>query len=257
MALSHSPPPSPARGEGADCGSLAAERRSGGGAEYLGPPGTRAESQLAAGSVEVVARRELEQLPEWRMAFAGLRKDHRYYELVEDTLEQEFEHRYFVVRDADGEVVAIQPFLLLDQDLLAAAAAGIGATAARVRRVWPRFLRLRTLMIGCAAGEGHLGARDGPHRQLAARLLADAVLGHARALGAPLIVLKEFPANDRGALQCFPARGFTRVPSLPMTRLDIDYPSFEAYLERALSRKTRRDLRRKFQIGRASCRERV
>jgi len=62
-------------------------------------------------------------------------------------------------------------------------------------------------------------------------------------------VLKEFPASYRGALECFLAEGFTRVPSLPMTRLDIDYPSFEDYLERALSRKTRRDLRLKFRAA--------
>jgi hypothetical protein len=204
------------------------------------------------GRVDVAARGEVGQLREWRDAFADLRKDHRYYELVEDTLAQGFEYRYFVVRDAHGGVVAIQPFLLLDQDLLAGAGPGVGALAGRVRRAWPGFLRLRTLMIGCAAGEGHLdGGRGGgePRERTCARLLAGTVLRHARALHAPLIVLKEFPAKYRGALECFSARGFTRVPSLPMTRLDIDYPSFEDYLQRALSRKTRRDLRLKFRTA--------
>ena len=212
----------------------------------------RAEPSLPDGRVDVAARGELGHLREWRDAFADLRKDHRYYELVEDTLAQDFEYRYFVVRDAHGGIVAIQPFLLLDQDLLAGAGESIGALAGLVRRPWPRFLRLRTLMIGCAAGEGHLdGGRGGdePRQRACARLLAGTVLRHARALGAPLIVLKEFPAKYRSALECFSARGFTRVPSLPMTRLDIDYPSFEDYLQRALSRKTRRDLRLKFRAA--------
>jgi hypothetical protein len=212
----------------------------------------RAEPNLPEGRVDVAARAELGRLREWRDAFADLRKDHRYYELVEDTIAQDFEYRYFVVRDAHGGVLAIQPFLLLDQDLLAGAGESIGALAGLLRRFWPRFLLVRTLMIGCAAGEGHLdGGRGGDEsrERASARLLAGAVLRHARALRAPLIVLKEFPANYRSALECFLARGFARVPSMPMTRLDIDYPSFEDYLQRALSRKTRRDLRLKFRAA--------
>ena len=200
--------------------------------------------------VEVATRAEIESLREWQSAFAGLRKDHRYYELLEDTVPQDFQYRYFVVRDANGAVFAIQPFLLLDQDLLAGAGSRTRSFVGFVRRIWPRFVLLRTLMVGCAAGEGHLdGGTDASRQRDSARLLADSIVRHARALGAPLIVLKEFPARYRGALACFPASGFTRVPSMPMTRLDIDYPSFEAYMERALSRKTRRDLRLKFRAA--------
>ncbi|HEX9320843.1 MAG TPA: GNAT family N-acetyltransferase [Xanthobacteraceae bacterium] len=216
------------------------------------PRRARAEPSLVDGRIDVVAREELEHLREWRSAFADVRKDHRYYELVEDTIAQGFEYRYFVVRDAHGGVLAIQPFLLLDQDLLAGAGARVGALAGLVRRLWRRFLRLRTLMIGCAAGEGHLDGGPGgdePRQRTSARLLASAVIGHARAFRASLIVLKEFPAKYRNTLECFSDHGFTRVPSLPMTRLDIDYASFEDYLERALSRKTRRDLRLKFRAA--------
>jgi Acetyltransferase (GNAT) domain len=205
--------------------------------------------ELARGRVDVVSRGELERLPEWRRAFAHLRKDHRYYELVEDTLAHDFEYRYFVVRDARGGVLAIQPFLLLDQDLLAGAGPRVGAFVALMRRAWPRLLRLRTLMLGCAAGEGHLDGEDWARQRTTARLIADALVPHARALGAPLIVLKEFPAQYRDPLQCFTAQGFARIPSMPMTRLDIEYENFEQYLQQALSRKTRRDLRLKFRAA--------
>jgi hypothetical protein len=68
-------------------------------------------SPVPEGSVEVATRAELEHVSEWREAFADLRKDHRYYELLEDTI-PDFEYRYFVMRDAQGGVLAIQPFLL-------------------------------------------------------------------------------------------------------------------------------------------------
>jgi predicted N-acyltransferase len=90
-----------------------------------------------------------------------------------------------------------------------------------------------------------------PH-QTQARLLAKAISGHAEKLQARLIVFKEFPARYRGVLACFIDAGYTRVPSYPMTRLDIDYPSFEAYMAGALSRKTRQDLRVKFRAAAAA-----
>ncbi len=110
----------------------------------------------------------------------------------------------------------------------------------------------RTLMIGCAAGEGHLdGADEVPH-DLQAQLLVKAIPAHAARLGARLIVFKEFPAKYRGVLACFVGAGYTRVPSYPMTLLNIDYPCFDAYMAPALSRKTRQDLRVKFRAAAAA-----
>jgi hypothetical protein len=79
------------------------------------------------------------------------------------------------------------------------------------RNTWPRFMQARTLMLGCVAGEGHF-------HHAHAQLFASLITGHARALGAQLIVLKEFPACYRSALDCLLDNGFTRIPSLPMTR---------------------------------------
>jgi predicted N-acyltransferase len=71
---------------------------------------------------------------------------------------------------------------------------------------------------------------------------------HARALGARLIVLKEFPDQYREVLSCFVRGGFTRIPSMPMTRLNIAYASFDDYMQSALNSATRRKLRKKFKI---------
>ena len=196
--------------------------------------------------LEVIGRDDLAQVPCWRGAFANERKDHRYYELVEDTLHSEFDYRYFVIRDTSGEVRAVQPFFLLDQDLLVGVGQRFSVLVGGIRNMWPRFMRARTLMVGCAAGEGHLDGDEAYHRGHA-QLLASLITGHARALGAKLIVLKEFPARYRSALDCFLDNGFTRIPSLPMTRLCIDYASFDDYMNRALNSATRRKLRKKFQ----------
>lgn len=196
-------------------------------------------------TVEVFSRADLAGCPRWTKAFSAERKDSRYYQIVEDTIHPDFVYLYFVLVDQKGEASAIQPFFLLDQDLLAGTSPAIQRVAGSVRRLWPRFLKLRTLMVGCVAGEAHLDAAVERASEVA-RDLADGIMAHARRLGGRLVVLKEFPASDRQALACFLARDFTRVPSMPMVELSIAYPSFEDYMVRALGSRTRANMRRNF-----------
>jgi hypothetical protein len=194
--------------------------------------------------VEIGQRAQIEGSAAWARALAGQRKDRRYYELVEDTIHQGFEYRYFILSDAAGEVRAIQPFFIADQDLLAGMGSRTGRAAGAIRRVWPRFMRMRTLMIGCAAGEGHLDAEDRETRSILVHSLAGAISRCARELRTGLAVFKEFTAADRGVLAQLKEYGFTRVPSMPMTRLKLDFASFEDYLHNVLSRNMRSKLRR-------------
>jgi hypothetical protein len=203
------------------------------------------------GSVEIMSRAGLARCDRWRDAFAGCRKDHRYYEVVEDTIHQGFDYRYFAIKDNCGHVLAIQPFFILDQDLVAGMDPKVRANIHFVRRLWPSFLKLRTLMVGCAVGEGHLDGDELSHR-CNVQLLASTIVAHARGLKVPLIVLKEFPARYRETLICFLRQGFSRVPSLPMTRLNIDYPTFDVYMAKALNGATRRKLRKKFRAAAAA-----
>jgi hypothetical protein len=198
------------------------------------------------GSVEIATRDELEAYPRWAQAFSSERKDHRYYELVEDTIDQGFNYRYFIIRDTAGEVRAIQPFFVLNQDLLAGIGGVVTVAAEFIRRWFPGFMRMRTLMVGCAAGEGHLDRVDELSRRSDAELLTAAIKSRAHDLNARLIVLKEFPAAYRASLQSFLHDGFTRVPSLPMVSLNLPYADFDDYMKRGISRKMRSDLRRKF-----------
>lgn len=71
-------------------------------------------------TISVVSRPELSGCAPWMVTFADQRKDHRYYEILDDTLRGDFEYRYFAIVDDKGEIRAIQPFLLVDQDILSA-----------------------------------------------------------------------------------------------------------------------------------------
>lgn len=204
----------------------------------------RAGSSISPFTVEVVSRAELESCAVWRLMFAGQRKDHRYYEIVEDTLREGFDYRYFVIRDAAGIIRAVQPFFLIDQDILEGLKPERRRWVSFIRRFWPRFLKMRTLMVGCAAGEGHLAHADDLPAAMVAEVLAHGILTHAKTLGAGLVLLKEFPAAERDVLACFVKAGFSRAPSMPMTVLDIDYDSFGAYAASAMSGNARRHFRK-------------
>lgn len=197
------------------------------------------------GEVELISGQQLGDYPEWKKVFAEEYKDHRYYEIIEQTLDCGFEHHYLVVRDSNGSVCAIQPLFLVRQNLVEGLRGNTRALVQWVRRKFPRFLTMRILMVGCAAGEGHLGAASFEDMARLSRALHSTLHTIARANRASLVVLKDFPSRYREALQTFSGNGYTRIPSMPLTRLELNYANFDEYLA-SLGKATRKNLRRKF-----------
>jgi Acetyltransferase (GNAT) domain len=198
-------------------------------------------------SISVVSRAELSGCAPWTSTFTDQRKDYRYYEILDDTLRDDFEYRYFAIADDGGQVRAVQPFFLVDQDLLEGLGAERNDWILLIRRLFPRFLKVRALMVGCSAGEAHLAATATLPAAIVAETLSNGIVKQARSLRAQLVVLKEFPARYREVLDCFVQNGFARAPSMPMTVLDIEYASFEAYMVKALRSSSRRKLRKKLE----------
>jgi predicted N-acyltransferase len=196
------------------------------------------------GVAHVLSLADLQNLEEWKKAFTGKCKDHRFYEIVEQTLDSEFEHRYLLLEDQSGKVRAVQPLFFVQQNLVEGMPALRGAMDA-IRRHFPRFLTLRTLMVGNAAGEGHLGACAPEDEDWVADALHTTLKTYARLSKASLVVFKDFPAKYRQAFRNFSAHGYARVPSMPMTELQLHYADFDHYVS-TLGASTRKDLRRKF-----------
>ena len=106
---------------------------------------------------------------------------------------------------------------------------------------------MQMLMVGCSAGEGHM-ARDihagDPSWKIGA--LAESLPVVAKSLRAGMIVFKDFPKSYRDQLAALRGHGYTRIPSMPGSKLDLHFTSFEDYLQNKLSHKTRKNLRNKF-----------
>jgi hypothetical protein len=189
----------------------------------------------------------------WAAGLSHLANDHRYYEAAHESLGDQFEHYYLFLKDTTGRTRAIQPFLVVNQDLVAGLPRTVRLTVEKLRRRFPGAFKLRMVMVGCSAAEGHL-VRDEKTGSVewTAQALSEALQPVGRALKAALVVLKEFPTSYRKALRPMQGAGYVRIPSMPGSRLDLDFADFDEYMQTRLSHKTRKNLRSKFRKAEAA-----
>ena len=197
------------------------------------------------GVARILGRDDLKNSDVWREAFQAKCKDHRYYEIIEQTLDNDFDFHYLLLEDSFGTVRAAQPVFFARQNLVEGVPRKVRSAVDLVRKKFPHFLTMRVLMVGCAAGEGHLGTRTQQDERWVADALHACLKTYARQNKASLVVLKDFAAIYRPALETFSSNSYVRVPSMPMTRLSLRHASFEDYLA-TLGYITRKGLRRKF-----------
>ncbi len=183
----------------------------------------------------------------WASGLSHAASDHRYYELTHDSLGHQFEHYYLLLKDHSGSTRAIQPFLMVNQDLVTGMPEAIRGAMNKIRRRFPSSLVMRMLMVGCAAGEGHLVCdRSTEGVEWVVQALREALPSVARNFNAAMIVFKDFPKKYRKPLRQLRQAGYARVPSMPGSRLDLNFKDFEEYLQTRLSHKTRKNLRHKY-----------
>jgi predicted N-acyltransferase len=208
------------------------------------PPGNAIP--FPQGVAKVVTLAELQNCDAWQRAFQNKCQDHRYYEIVEETLlENDFEHHYLRLEDDSGNVRAIQPVFFVRQNLVEGVPGKVRSVVDGIRKIFPRFLTMRVLMVGCGAGTGDLGACDEEDQAWTADALRAILQTYAKQNKASLVVLKDFPTTYRSALETLRSNDYARIPSMPMTRLPLRYENWDEYF-RSLSKATRKDLRRKF-----------
>jgi hypothetical protein len=71
----------------------------------------------------------------------------------------DFVFRFFAIKDEDGSVRAVQPFFMIDQDLLLGTYTRLGGVIGFIRRLWPRFMKQPSrCQNGVRCGPRHRGA---------------------------------------------------------------------------------------------------
>lgn len=180
-------------------------------------------------------------------SFAPYAADHRYYEVTKMALGDQFEHRYLILKDKQERTRAVQPFLIVRQDLVMGTPAAVRQPIDGIRKRFPGFLKLPMLMVGCSAGEGDIAwdAISGD-TDWTIDALREALPLLAKRLRAMMVLFKDYPKSYRTKLDRLLSAGFTRIPSMPATGLKLDFRTFDEYLTDKLSHSMRKNLRRKF-----------
>src|SRR5690349_10585405 len=136
--------------------------------------------QFDKGVAKVSRLGDVQNSKTWKEALYRKSKDHRYYEIVEETLECGFEHYYLLLEDRSGNARAIQPVFFVRQNLVEGVPGKIRSIVDTIRKVFPRFLTMRVLMVGCGAGTGDLGACDETDEPWVANALQASLRTYAR-----------------------------------------------------------------------------
>ena len=206
---------------------------------------TDSRFELKFGSAELYDRSTDVEAELWVATFGDCPKDFAYYRLIEETMTSRFAYRYLVLREASGAAVAVQPLIITDQDLTASAGRGVSRVVNAIRRIVPQFLQTRILMAGCLVGGGKLGIVRGADSHRAAAMLVEALAGVARREQISLTAVKDFLAESRDVFQPLIRAGFCRLAGFPPVELKLNFASFDEYMDRRLSKITRKGLRRK------------
>lgn len=160
----------------------------------------------------------------------------------------------FGVLSRDGAPIGIVPAFVFDVPLELVIPPRIARFVLPIARGPFRALaRQRTFFIGNVAGEeGHVGLVAGQRLREVAAFIHSSARVRAGALGAPMLVWKDFPDADRQALDalCEASRTF-HIVSYPGSSIPLVAPGYEAFLATRRSEQ-RRKVKTKLQRGKAS-----
>ena len=200
------------------------------------------EFVTSSGKARIISVLEGGDIAKWQRAFAGHAKDHRYHQIAAETLATQFDHRYLFLENSVTGEVAMQQLFFVKQDLTAGMPGRLRALLNWPRKIFPGWLQLRMLMLGCSASEGSLDSTQ----PWAVDALCEALAAFARSSKVSIVLLKDYPSRYRDALKPLLARGYSRAPSMPACGLALDFASFEEFLQKRVSYSFRKNLRRKF-----------
>jgi len=183
---------------------------------------------------------------DWDSLFGSGPEGYSFYQTIEESGLEEFVFHYLVLLRA-GKVAAIAPLFITDFNLDIACEGCLKDIIGVIRKLIPRFLMLKTMFCGSPFREnGALGIRADTVEEKASLIkeLIERMRAFSREKSIPLIIFKDFLKEGLAGLDVFEAQGFFRVGSFPSVAAELNFSSFNEYLN-SLSYSTRKSLRRK------------
>ena len=185
---------------------------------------------------------------DWDNCFSIEAENHAYYAGLEQLEGRRFKMGGLCVR-ADGQLVAVAPYMQLDYRLDTPLQGAFRHLSNRIVAIFPNFLSVRAVVLGSPLAERcHIGFApqlDAAGRQAAFMVLMQTLQAYARTMNIGLTGIKDLCAPDETLMaQTLQAGGYSRMASLPVAVVDLPFATRDDYLA-ALSVKMRADLRRK------------
>lgn len=155
--------------------------------------------------------------------------DLRFLRVFEQSLAEEADYYFVLVRDTAGKPVGAACFSLCRLDAALFCQGFVARGIAGIRRVLPGYLKFWTLFCGLpfSAGQSHL--RLAPHADPAAAVdaLQAAAVAVARRKRSLLIIFKEFADHDETVMRHLGRLGYVRGDSLPMNCADMRFRNLD------------------------------
>ena len=169
---------------------------------------------------------------EWDAVFGGIPESYYFFRVLGNSEFLEFRFYYLVI-DSGNEIVLIAPLFSADFNLDIAVEGRLSKFIKSIRKVFPRFLIIKTLFCGSPFGEyGVLGIKpsfkDNPG---IIPCLLQGIKDCSNRINAPLVIFKDFLKQDTLFLDALIKKGFSKIESFPTVVSELNFGSFEGYLE--------------------------
>lgn len=182
---------------------------------------------------------------DWRRLAGDEPEGYHFFETLELSHLEDFAFYYAVIYEKDTPTL-LAPLFVADFNLDIAVDEGmLKNIISGVRKLFPRFLIVKTLFCGSPFGEnGFISQGTKTENSEALIKLVDTLEKFCAKKNIPLILFKDFLEKDKPLLSPLLTKKFFEVESFPNVRLELPFKSMEEYLK-SLGHNTRKDIRRK------------
>lgn len=174
---------------------------------------------------------EIEQ-KDWDEIFGDIPESYSFYKVLENSQFSEFKF-YYLIGYQEDKIVLIAPLFTADFNLDIAVEGWPAKVIGFTRKIFPRFMILKTLFCGSPFAEhGVLGIKPNfKDNSGVLPSLLEEIKNCGIRVNAPLAIFKDFLRQDTLLLDALIQKGYSKVESFPSVGSELNFASFEAYLE--------------------------
>ncbi len=187
--------------------------------------------------------RKIEEIPrhDWDSIFPDVLENYGFFRALDNSGFDQFSFFYIVIYDNNKPVAVTSCFIMrfpFDMTVKGKLKTLLGF----IKRIFPNILSPRVLICGLPMGQGRIGLKADSPEYLDA--VCKSMEKIAREQKVSAFIFKDFFEAYTDRMAILLNKGFIRIESIPSADMDINFSTFEEYLN-TLSQSSREDLRRK------------